>query len=307
MVGLLDHATAAVMAQAPGIAPPPVESAPHRFPTTSETTLHIAALERELFVLRGQASVHDRARDHWTESMASAGALHRNLCTTDVPGLRGATIEAHFRPTEAVGGDAYQIVRLDEHRVAIGMIDATGHGVSGSLLAAYTQQAMANVFREAALDSSCVPCAMMAQLNRALCHAALPDCQFVAAVIAIYDERVQSLSLARAGIPYPVHLRRTSAPEVINLRGPLLGTVPDARYENTVRNLAAGETVVFFTDGLETALACADDPPVTDVANTQWIQSLRDRDLSEACREIEVGSGTRPDEDDVTVIVLRVG
>ncbi len=303
MIGLLDN-EAATATEPPGVVLSALEAPSLGVSAlVAESTL-IASLRHEITTLRRRTAAQEQRLDNATSAMASAASLHRELCTSVVPTLHGAAIDVFYRPAEDVGGDAYTIVRLDEHRVAIGMIDATGHGVAASILAAYGQQSMRSAFRRAARNVETMPSEIMASVNRDVCDANLPDCQFIAAIVAIYDEREHVLHLSRGGTPYPIRLRRMQTPTTLEQGGPLLGAIEDATFEDHSVVLESGETFVIHTDGLDQALAEPHQPPVADVASTPWLQSLQDRAPCDAFLDID--RSHRDTFDDVTVISLRL-
>lgn len=306
MVGVLDNETTAVVDAGRGVAFPSAD------PSALDVSGHvaesavIASLREEVATLRRRTALQENRLRRVTDSLSSAASLHRELCTSDVPVLHGAQIDVLYHPTEELSGDAYTIVRLDDHRVAIGLIDATGHGVTASILAAYAQQSLRGALRRAAADADVRPSEILSRVNRDVCDAHLRDCQFVAAVVAIYDERDRVLRMARGGTPYPIHLSPAQTPRTWEQGGPLLGAVEDAVFDDLTVMLECGDVLVMHTDGLEHALAEANGPPVSNVASTSWLPSLRYRDLSDAWRDINRSWPRGTADDDVTVIALRM-
>ena len=78
------------------------------------------------------------------------------------------------------------------------------------------------------------------------------NCQFVTAAYATYDLRQRELCLARAGHPYPLHVRADGQIEPIIGAGGLLG-LPDlpCEFQEVRLTLAPGEKLLLYTDGLE--------------------------------------------------------
>jgi sigma-B regulation protein RsbU (phosphoserine phosphatase) len=78
---------------------------------------------------------------------------------------------------------------------------------------------------------------------------------FVTAVYCTIDAATGRLRLANAGHPGPLHLvseSREVRPLFLsnNKRGPVLGLLPDARYQTAAVELAPNDCILFFTDGL---------------------------------------------------------
>ncbi len=306
MVGVLDNETAAVVDTGRGVAYPHVDLPVHDLAGRVAESAVIASLREEVTALRRWTASQDKRLRHVKTSLSSAASLHRELCTSDVPVLHGATIDVLYHPVEELSGDAYTIVRLDDHRVAMSLIDATGHGVAASILAAYAQQSLRGALRRAVAEADTRPSEIMSRVNRDVFDANLTDCQFVAAVVAIYDERDRMLRMARGGVPYPIHLSPAQTPRTWEQGGPLLGAVEEAVFDDLTVMLECGDVLVMHTDGLEHVLAEANGPPVSNVASTSWLPSLLNRDLSDAWRDINCPWSGGDADDDVTVIALRV-
>ncbi len=211
-----------------------------------------------------------------------------------------------YRLAEPVGGDAYEIVRLDETRVAFVVIDATGHGVAASLLATYAQQAFRRALRDASSWSGIGPGDVLAEVNRDLVAVAMEDCQSVAALVGIFDERSRVLRVARGGAPYPLVSSVTGTTSVLDCRGPLLGAVEGAAFSEVSRTLRPGDTVLLYSDGLNEVLAPPHGRIANDVAQTAWHRSVAGGALESACRDLDVLRGRSDDCDDTTVVMLRV-
>ena len=306
MVGLLEHEAAVVLGAAIDAALVPAQPQHSEGIASLTESELIVSLRQEVASLRRRVLSQTRHGERSAAAPGSGVALHRDLCTSAVPTVRGAEIDVVYQPAEAVGGDAYTAVRLDEHRVAIAMIDATGHGVGASVLAAYVQHSMRAALRRAAQDEHACPSKILQAVNRDVCDAHLSDCQFVAAVVVLYDERSRMVRLARAGMPYPVRLSRSDASSKLEPGGPLLGAVELATFPEVALSLEPGDTLVLHTDGLEHCLADPAGRPHPDVAGSVWLRSLQHRDLTAALAGLDGLCGGDHAEDDVTVITLRV-
>jgi len=238
-------------------------------------------------------------------SLATAGALQRDLCTSDLPPVHGLDVAVLYRPAEIVSGDTYGIVRLDDRRVAFFVMDATGHGVAASLLATYAQQALRRALQDAEGNIRVTAAGVLEEVNRALVDAALTDCQFVAGIVAIYDESTGRMRLARGGAPYPLLAPARGATRHADCSGPLLGALADPIFKETVVDLAAGDTLILHSDGLNEALAEPNEAVCHDVSGATWSRGLPGSDPKSACVRIDELCARRTGCDDLTMLVLR--
>jgi phosphoserine phosphatase RsbU/P len=165
----------------------------------------------------------------------------------DMPPLRFAV---HYRSCGRVGGDSYDVFRLDDDHVGFYVADVVGRGVSAALLTIFLKQALQ--FKEISGRASRLlpPHEVLEQFNRDLLDLAVADKPFITMVYALFDRRNGSLSFARAGHPQPIQVPRGGEPKLWPIHGTLLGVFETQFATHTLR-LRPGDKLLFHTDGLE--------------------------------------------------------
>jgi serine phosphatase RsbU (regulator of sigma subunit) len=153
--------------------------------------------------------------------------------------LNGLALSAAYRPAEGpgAGGDFYDVVPLDEHRVAIVLGDVSGHG------------------REAVARSTSMRYTLHAYLEARLAGEKLQSESFgfATAVLAVHDAVECTLSYASAGHPPPIVLGPPAWDPPLAASSPPVGVGAPTGLSQTTVALPAGSLVCFFTDGLEEA------------------------------------------------------
>ncbi|MEV6839266.1 SpoIIE family protein phosphatase [Streptomyces sp. NPDC051133] len=160
-----------------------------------------------------------------------------------VPGLQ---VAVRYRPAETeqlVGGDWYDAVVLPSGVVLLCVGDVAGHGIE----AATSMVVLRNALRGLAVTGA-GPAQLLSWLNIVAHH--LTGAVTATAVCGLYDGERRTLRWARAGHLPPVLVREGDASALPTLKGLLLGALPDAVYEETEVQLAAGDTLLMYTDGL---------------------------------------------------------
>ena len=277
----------------------------------------VDALRRELEALKQQErTLRDMLRGV-DDQLRLAGTLQRDL-QSPLPRVRGVTVSTFYQPAGPVSGDMFDVFRLDESHTAIAVADATGHDLAAAMLAVYVRRAIRGTMGGSGDSDAHAPDAVLTRVNRDLLAINLQECQFVTVVYAVYNERTRRIRWARAGAPFPVHARTDQPPRRIESSGPLLGVLPQPRFEVAELQLAPGASLTFHTDGLDLRPA-ASHPDEASIADprTEWFQDL-DREptpqtarpvadfqqrLENRLTEMAQDDGER---DDVTVITLRV-
>ena len=122
--------------------------------------------------------------------------------------------------------------------------DATGKGVPAALVMASAR----SMLRAVAPASDYSPGEVLSRVNDSLVID-IPPNMFVTCFCAILDPERGSLRYANAGHDVP-YLHRSGGPEELRARGMPLGLIPGMLYEEKETILEAGESVVFYSDGL---------------------------------------------------------
>ncbi|MEQ1701088.1 MAG: SpoIIE family protein phosphatase [Ilumatobacteraceae bacterium] len=164
------------------------------------------------------------------------------------PSLAGLDVAVHSEPAMSVvglGGDFYDVLPRDGDRLFVVIGDVTGHGSEAVAAMAELKAVIQHLLRSGSdLGAVCDEADQL--LDRRGMYAT--------AQIAEIDPRRHTVRLVNAGHPYPV-LRRAdgSADLLTGGHRPLLGLgsiAPTPRPPATTTHLAAGDTLLLYTDGL---------------------------------------------------------
>ncbi len=72
--------------------------------------------------------------DRMVGDLEAAARIQHSLLPTDLPQVDGFRFAWDFRPCDELAGDTLNIVRLDDDRLGVFIIDVSGHGVRSALL-----------------------------------------------------------------------------------------------------------------------------------------------------------------------------
>ena len=76
------------------------------------------------------------------EGLHAAANLQKNLLPRRIPDCKTLSFASYFNPCQEIGGDIYNIQRLDDEHVALHIIDVSGHGFSAAMMTALASQAL---------------------------------------------------------------------------------------------------------------------------------------------------------------------
>lgn len=184
-----------------------------------------------------------RDREHRLVEM-----LHDELLTPRGTGPSFEALGAYRSPWTGVplGGDWYDWFTFDSGETVFVIGDVSGHGV----LASPTMLSIRSYLRAFAFQDP-DPVSCLERLDRLLKMFAVDD-GMAAVLIATFDPHRGAMTLVNGGLPAPLH--RGSDGKVAPLREgrePLVGSGMDRQRDaGTVIDVAPGDTIVFYTDGL---------------------------------------------------------
>lgn len=231
-----------------------------------------------------------------------AAAIQRNLLPKEGPRFRGVSFSAHFEPTASIGGDYYDVFNLDSSRLAVAIGDVSGHGLSTGLVMAMVKAAMTTLVEEGADEKT-----VFRRLND-LVFRSTEKRAFMTLAFTIFDLSDNRIRHTNAGHLYPYILRLGAEPFALESPSFPLGVREVIETRTCEVALEEGDTIVYLSDGIVEALDANGDPFGFEQLESV-LRSVRGRapaDVQESILSaIAVHSGTRPADDDRTVMVLR--
>ena len=176
-----------------------------------------------------------------------ARKMQVSLFPDEMPQIAGYSLAAFWQPANETSGDYYNIFKLPGGRWGFIVADICGKGAPAALRMAMTH----GLIRER-VEEEPSPAALLTQVNRALCELDM-DLEFVTSFYAILDPEHSHLKYAIAGHPPPFVRRQDGRVEKLPGRGMAMGVDPKATYEDIHLELAPGDSLVAFTDGVTDA------------------------------------------------------
>jgi phosphoserine phosphatase RsbU/P len=203
-------------------------------------------------VALGSAKLHQELlkRQRLEQDLQVAERIQQSFLPRKIPKLEGYTFSARYDPAYEVGGDFYDFLKLPDDRIGIVIGDVSGKGISAALYMARLTRDL-RYFALAESD----PARVLSWMNQAVGEGGQDDI-FVTLVYVVLDGPKKQIQVANAGHMPPI-VRRKSEGEVIvldRISGLPLGVLPDPEYTTEVFDLAPGDSVMLFTDGLVEAM-----------------------------------------------------
>jgi sigma-B regulation protein RsbU (phosphoserine phosphatase) len=263
-----------------------------------EAHLRIAALRAEL---ADRNRLLESAHKKLTFELELARKVQLALMPRP-PKPRGVLkLAVRYTPANQLGGDVYDIYRLDNNRLGILVADVSGHGVNSAMLSGMVK-ALAAPLSIAVLE----PGELLAGLDVAT-EQYFPEGYFCTGFYLIADEETGLIRYAGVGHP-PAIVVGPRGPRTLQSNPGMLGIgMVDGTAGDSDR-LEPGESLVIYTDGLTDAM----DPSDTLFGEERLktvLQSYHGADPTEILNQVDdaLNRHTAPGRpaDDINIIVLQ--
>jgi serine phosphatase RsbU (regulator of sigma subunit) len=239
------------------------------------------------------------------EELETAQRVQKSLLPQNLGAIRGVDLAAEYLPNGMIGGDMYDVVKIDDDRAAFLILDVCGHGVPAALITAMSKVS----FTRTILKYNS-PRVILTQVNGELCRF-MPDSRYVTAFLGILDLAKQTFTYSRAGHPPVAFAAGAGKPTVsyLTMAAPLIGCFYDSKFEEASVPVSHGDVLVFYTDGLVESVNGAGGH-----FNMQDFEKAIADNLDKPAKQILAGITAalttfrdgEPQADDVTILVVKI-
>jgi len=249
----------------------------------------------EIAMLRQQLSIEKRAEEALEQENLAPKAWAARLAPDELPDLTDFEVGRVYQAGSGLmAGDFFDVFRVDRNRG-----DVAGKGIESSITA-FQAKYLLRVFLRQFRD----PAQALEELNEQMSQTGHSE-EFISLVVVVFDTDAGTLRFSSAGHPaaWVWHEREV---QPLRSTGPLLMLAPGSSYYSREIELAMGDMVVLYTDGL------AEARRGDELFGEDRIAALLRRDptvapdvlcksLLEAARNFAEG----PVEDDVAILAVK--
>ena len=203
-----------------------------------------------------------RHLDEWREAVSShdklvaleneldiASKIQQSILPGQFPTPPGFQVFANMEPARNVGGDFYDVIRLENGRMGLAIADVSGKGVPAALF----MMSSRTLLKGTAIGGA-DPAEVLTQVNDLLCEQN-EAAMFVTVLYAVYDPERGEFTYACGGHDPPLVVHADGSSTSLPLTGGLaLGVAPGFQYGQRTVPVAPGDTLVLYTDGVTEAM-----------------------------------------------------
>lgn len=173
-----------------------------------------------------------------------ASKVQKALLPDRPPSFPGLKISAVNIPSRIVGGDLYDVFRLNPNELGIAIGDVSGKGAPASILMAVLYAGFKSLLKEIYTVSEVV-----ALLNNLLTETTAEGYYATFFFGKINQETLQ-FTYTNAGHNAPILLHKDGTTDRLKTGGIVLGFLPDQEYHQETVQLRSGDYLLLFTDGI---------------------------------------------------------
>jgi serine phosphatase RsbU (regulator of sigma subunit) len=304
--GFRGHAVMPLVAAGRSIGALVVNMRQPRLLNESETRLlRLMANQAAIAIEKARLHQEEISRQGLERELEIGREIQLSLLPQVPPEVPGWEFAVYYQAARLVGGDFFDYFEFPDEPGRRGLIvaDVAGKGVPAALFMAVSR----TTIRAMALSNPS-PAAALVKANELILQASRSEL-FVTVFYASLDTRSGRLTFANAGHNRPLWLRAATGDfKELAAQGIVLGSFAPIELEEREIDVAPGDLLVFYTDGVTEAMGPGHEPfgeRRLRAAMAHGAQSSAQEVLAAVVEAVNAFTGDLPQWDDSTVLVVK--
>jgi len=239
------------------------------------------------------------------QELSIAAGIQESLFPATLPVMNATDLAARNRQARQVGGDYYDVLPIERHAAGQHLLcvaDISGKGLPAALLMANIQATL-----RATIGAQDTVSGLATRVN-VLLHASTPPNKFATAFLLSYDPGSGGCAYVNGGHNDGIVLRGDGSVTLLETTGMPLGMFARAGYEEGQTQLAPGDLLMLYSDGVTEAEDIHEEQfgmgRVIDVLRAHREQPASGI-VEQMLRRIDEFAGAAPQHDDITLMILK--
>lgn len=243
-------------------------------------------------------------RERQRVELETARGIQASILPDLPPQLHGVQMSHRYLPATEVGGDFYDVLSLEDGRLAVAVGDVAGHGVSSGLVMSMAKSALSV---QVTFDPEVQ--AVFSTLNR-MVHQSARKRLLATLCYALIDPARREMHYASAGHLFPYRLSSSGHVQALESVSYPLGVRKDLEVRVKASKLDSGDVLFLFSDGVVEAHAENSDELFGFDRLEESLVKQAGAGVTQICDAViaDLDRFTRgaPRHDDLTVLVLKI-
>lgn len=255
--------------------------------------------------------------DRMTRDLDAAAKIQQSLLPSALPSCDAARFAWKYLPCDELAGDFLNCFQLDDTHIALFVVDVSGHGVPSSLLSVTVGRVLTPDIGSSSLLAKRLPdgttritppAEVAADLNRRFPMEDQGNLYFTM-VYAILNTKTRQLRYASAGHNAIAHVNSAGQARLLPAEGFAIGWIEDIEYDEHIVDLAPGDRVYLYSDGIPEALD-ADLEEYNEPQMLELMSRLNSHPLEQAvdsvCNSVQHWCRVNGPKDDISILGCEI-
>jgi sigma-B regulation protein RsbU (phosphoserine phosphatase) len=244
----------------------------------------------------------EETRIRHQEEARMARNIQVNFLPKSNPKIQHYDIVGKSIPASNVGGDYYDFIFLDDHRLVICLGDVSGNGLAAALVMANLQATIRSQALSGADPDKCL------ERANTLLYRSTDARTFVSLFYAILDTRKHTLKYANAGQDLPLLFSLNNQPFPLQESGIALGMIENVSYKCKEVAINRGDRLLIYSDGIREAMneykEEFGDEKLKQIVQRNGNVSAKVL-IKKIITVVNAHFGNMPQNDDMTLVILK--
>lgn len=278
---------------------------PRRLSDDELSLLQLMANQAAMAIENARLHQEEIKRQRMEDELAVGRQIQLSLLPDGHPEAEGWDFASIYQPAQLVGGDFYDFFQLagDPNQLGLVIADVSGKGVPAALFMALSR----SIIRTKSMSGR-HPAGVLRRANTLICKDTRSNL-FLTAFYATLDLQTGWMAYSNAGHNYPVWLRAGSGEAVeLAARGIIMGAFEDIELEEDEIEVAPGDMIIFYTDGVTEAMNASEELFGEDrlqVVIKENVRACAPDMLKAIVAAVANFTGDTPQADDFTIFIVK--
>ncbi len=244
------------------------------------------------------------ARNEESEhNLLLARKIQQAFLPNEIVKVRGMEIDFYYSPAKWIGGDYYDVLKIDDVRYGFVVVDVTGHGSSAAIVMSVVSFIVHSLISSVSTTSD-----FMERLNSLLCERLRGE-TYATGLFMVYNVENSKVEYTNAGHPDILFYSKKNDRVIRHSqRGVMLGFKPDLRFSSETFQMEEGDVILMCTDGLYDAMG-----DEQNIINEKLVENILFDNKNESARNIKENImmelkrfiGRSEQRDDITLMIVK--
>jgi serine phosphatase RsbU (regulator of sigma subunit) len=244
------------------------------------------------------------ANERVKRDLEVAAQLQRSILPDRLPEPIGYHFAARAQPAREIGGDFYDVFKIDDAHLGLLVADVSDKSIHAAIFMAISRTLFMTEARR-----SLSPGEVVRSVNDLLLDMTTSDDMFVTAFYGVLHMDDRKLTYVRAGQDKPILQHADGSSEVLDGRGRFIGMLPMLIVEEYTVDLAAGDRLLMYSDGVTDAGNQAQEsygvPRLKKIVHDHRAESA-EQIAAAIFADVLAFQGEAPQFDDITLLMAAV-